>query len=127
MKSALTFEKWPLVAELKSKVLELFFSHFHFQLCHQRVLFMFDFTFFIYGQLSKRWVFRILIGCISRYLASSIASILKVCFSLEVIRLIARTTFLRIFVIFWDAHNRQTFAARSSLPGGNEHHLLETP
>ena len=56
---------------------KLFFSHFQFQLRHQRVLFKFDLTFLIYGQPFKKLVLRILIACILRDLASSIASILK--------------------------------------------------
>ncbi len=66
-----------LVAELKLKISESFFSSFQFQLCFQGVLFKFDFTFTIYGQLFKKLVLRILIDCILRDSASSIASILK--------------------------------------------------
>ena len=40
-------------AEIKN--VEIIFSHFQFQLCHQRVLFKFDFTFVIYGQVLKNW------------------------------------------------------------------------
>ena len=38
LKSALTFEKWPLLAELKLKMSESFSSYFQFQFCHQAVL-----------------------------------------------------------------------------------------
>ncbi len=70
VKGALIFEKWPLVAELKLKMSKSFFSHFQFQLCQQRVLFKFNFTFFICGKLFKELVLRILIGCILRGLAN---------------------------------------------------------
>ncbi len=60
-KSVLTFKKCPLVAELKLKILQNGrFSHFQFQLCHQRALFKCLHIFSIYGHLVKKATFKFL-------------------------------------------------------------------